>query len=602
MGPRAAGLLSPMFQTSPKYPLSKQLAKIWKYDARRNPRAERASDTVDIVSPDLCDDILDYIGPSLEEHKGCDIIDIHPGPCLWSQKLHDFLKPRRHLLMEPEENYREPFIEPLLNLPGSNYRHTTLSGAHPRSYFESYEQIFNDDLLPKRDPLQPGDPKLRQPNKSLLVTGTLSRRYRSVRGKINSVHNANLLLNHMVQASQTNSLFHKYGLIRMLFWHPEDTKLTALPEMVVSRNGYGASMEVAADLVEVAGKDRFTVQDADQEKKRQLYRFRYPELDQASADRVLQRMETRGMHMPVHRQNTLHKKALQRKKNMSEVHRETRQLDPIYVAENVPLDEAISLHEKKFEEFSAIANKPAKTKSSLQFPYQYKFPAGAAATLTESDCSRLGPYMDLWGTQLALEGAISERKAKAADSIPIELEEQVRRMAGELRDLFMDKTSLLSAQKQGRAISLQNEVQAFHTNLLAHDRRPYEALMVRDEEFWPQFGMFLLDIQPRNVTLSDGLFSPLEANNALRTLVSTLWQLSASSVSIAMDRVGANAGNDLVPSVPDLTDASKGGRWSADDVSVRLLTREMIEQLTSVYLEWPFRPSTDKLPQQTFED
>lgn len=547
------------------------------------------------------DDILNYIGHTLEEHKGCDIIDIHPGSCLWSQKLHDFLKPRRHLLMEPEDRYRELFIEPLLNKPGSTYRHTTLSGAHPKSYFESYEQIFNDDLLPKRDPLQPGDPKLRQPNNSLLVTGTLSRRYRSVRGKINNVHTANLLLNHMVQASQTNSLFHKYGLVRMLFWHPEDTKVTSLPEMVVTRNGYGVSMEVAADLVEVAGKDRFTKEDAEQDKKRQLYRFRYPELDQASADRVVERMETKGMHMPVHRQNTLHKKALERKEDMSKVRTETRQLDPIHVIENVSLDEAISLHEKKFKEFSAIVTKPSKTKQSLQLPYQYKFPAEARATFTENDCSRLGPYMDLWGTQLALEGAIAEKKAQAADSVPTELEEQVRRLATELRDLFMDKVALLSAQKQGRAISLQNEVQAFHTNLLAHDRRPYEALTLQDDEFWPQFSMFLVDIQPRNAHLSDDLFSPIEANNALRTLVSNLWQLSASSVSTAMDRVGANAANDLIPSVPDLTDASKGGRSSVDDLTVRLLTREMIEQLTSVYLEWPFRPPTDELPQQTFE-
>ena len=65
------------------------------------------------------DDIIGYLAPSLEAYKGCTVIDVHPGACLWSSKLHDFLKPKRHVLMEPEMLYYDAFMKPLLDQPGS---------------------------------------------------------------------------------------------------------------------------------------------------------------------------------------------------------------------------------------------------------------------------------------------------------------------------------------------------------------------------------------------------------------------------------------------------------------------------------------------------
>ncbi|KAF4535259.1 S-adenosyl-l-methionine-dependent methyltransferase [Lasiodiplodia theobromae] len=94
-------------------PLARQLAQ---RDRRKGATATRA----DIVSPALCDDILSYIGPSLEKYKNCDIVDVNPGAGLWSSKIHDFLKPRRHLLLEVDDFYT-PCLQPLLDAPGSKY-------------------------------------------------------------------------------------------------------------------------------------------------------------------------------------------------------------------------------------------------------------------------------------------------------------------------------------------------------------------------------------------------------------------------------------------------------------------------------------------------
>jgi len=539
------------------------------------------------------------MGHTLEEYKGCDIIDIHPGACLWSRKLHDFLQPRRHLLMEPEDKYK-PFIEPLLRKRRSTYRHTSLSGAHPRSYFESYDLIFNDDLLPKRDLLSPGDARLRQTNKTLLVTGTLSRRYRSIRGMVRNVHNANLVLNHMVQASQTNALFHGYGLVRMLFWHPDDTRSTVMPDMNVARGAYGAAIDVAADLVEIAGADRATLAELPSQ-PRALTRHRYPEIDQISADRVLKRMEDRGVKMPLHRRPRLHQAAIDRSADPSiDVDDEARRVIPLHLPVHKSLDAVMEAHEEKMKAFSETVSR-VKGTTAFDMPYDYVFTIEAKKVLSENDLSKLGPYMDIWAVQVALEAAISDLKTrKPREAATTELERRVTKVGDDLRAISTTKR-LRAHNLQTNAHTVQKEIHACHAETLAHDRRPFEALTTSVDEFWPQFGHFLLDVQPRAENLADSLTSPGEANTVMRDLVVRLWQLSASSVPMAVDRIGANAAQDLVPACPDMADAAKGGRLDVQDMTVRLLSRSMIEQLTKAYLDWPFR-STDVLPDDVLEE
>lgn len=52
--PQAPAVTGFILDTASKYPLGSQLSKIFQYTNRRGARAERAPDTVDIVSPDLC--------------------------------------------------------------------------------------------------------------------------------------------------------------------------------------------------------------------------------------------------------------------------------------------------------------------------------------------------------------------------------------------------------------------------------------------------------------------------------------------------------------------------------------------------------------------
>src|ERR1700677_3313119 len=103
--------------------------------------------------------------PSLEKHIGCDIIDLNPGPGVWSSALHDFLKPRTHILMEPDHASYKPLLKPLLDAEGSTYKFIPKSGV----IWSSLQEALSPELLPCQKTLDHGDSRLEEPNHTLLL-------------------------------------------------------------------------------------------------------------------------------------------------------------------------------------------------------------------------------------------------------------------------------------------------------------------------------------------------------------------------------------------------------------------------------------------------
>ncbi|GAB7357478.1 hypothetical protein MBLNU459_g0015t1 [Dothideomycetes sp. NU459] len=493
--------------------------------------------------------------------------------------------------MEPEKKYYKPFIEPLLKAPGSAFRHTVLSGAHPKSYWESYDHIFkNADLIPTRKPLKPGDPQFRQPNDTLLVTGTLSRRYSAVRGHVNNVHNSNLLLNHMVQAAQTNSLFHSYGLVRMLFWLPEDTRPMVLPDSATTRAGFTLGLETSAEMIELAGRDRASVMAEKDLTKRSVYKYRNPEMEQVGAERVLRSMEDRGIQIPVHRRGSFHQEAIRRKEageGLTEV--EADQIDYLKLKESASVETAIASHEAKLQQYmSASSGLTMHNREGYSLPYTYRFPSVFSKLLRAADKSRLGPYIELCGTQLALEMELVKTRPKTPVALWEEQRSRLAAVSAGLRELL---GKIVNTTKHGTAQIFLGELLAFNSKLLQFDRRPFEPLALQADEFWPQFPMYLVDVQPNPDNLASDIASATVANSALREIITNLFQIPATPIPAALDRLGPDAAQALLPSVPEAFDVAQGGRLNPDDLAVRMLTAEMVRSLTRAYLEWPFRPS-----------
>ncbi|KKZ67056.1 hypothetical protein EMCG_07227 [[Emmonsia] crescens] len=197
-----------------------------------------------IASSLLCDDILQRLGPSLKKHSSCDIIDVFPGAGLLSAKLHNYLKPRRHLLIEPNTNYYQSFLKPLTEEPHSRYKHLPWDPLD----LKTYDDIFQQGHLPeqtKRPPVWSRGSGCTT-NDTLLVLANMTAKPQY--GKTYT-----LLLRYL-EACFDQTLFHRYGLVRVIALLSSDDAEVLLPRVVSRRRRSAAIAEAACtDITEVAG-------------------------------------------------------------------------------------------------------------------------------------------------------------------------------------------------------------------------------------------------------------------------------------------------------------------------------------------------------------
>lgn len=487
--------------------------------------------------------------------------------------------------MEPEMKYHEPFIRPLLDAPNSAFRHTTLSGAHPKAYWASYEKIFNDKLLPKRDPLPRDDPRLRKPATDLLVTGSLFRTYKE-RQTQNHVNSGNLILNQMVQSSQTNSLFHAYGLIRMLLWHHERLEVNILAPALSMRSGFNIPIEMSADLTKVACAPRY--RDTSRTKRLPSNRSRPSEFDDPVAERVLKTMKANNISVPERRCSRSHQVAIDRDGLEDQ--------KPLTETAVVPIrPDDLSRHIADLEK-AVVELDNATTPSQngkfrpVKIPYSFRFPDDMVKAFSPTQKTRIGPHMELLFRQIKLE---KQFVSSSALTSRLELKER-----------------LLETSRVLRGIAARNEVDDFVTAhhllyerigivqdppLLPLDRRAFEPLNIEVDEFWPQSNLLLLDVQPRKENFASDITSAIEANLVMRELAQTMAQKKTDPLPLALDRLAPNAGRDLVEACPSITNPLKGGRLDPMDVHIRTMTREMFGEIIRAFLEWPFRPTIGQM-------
>lgn len=541
---------------------------------------DKHPDRVDVVSESLCDEIINYIGHDLDKHKGCDIIDLHPGACLWSQKIHQRLKPRRHLLLEPDERYLEPFIKPLLDQKDSAYRHTTLSGAAPKGYFETYDKIFNDHLLPKRDILPESDPRLREPNNSLLVIGSLVRRYPEIRGSgSNQVSVPTMVLGHMAEAAQINTMFQRYGLVRLLLWVPDEFKHAALPDSIMHKVGTTVNVDSSFDITEIVGSDRSQLSRIDARKKI-MHKQRQDQLEVWSARRVLERMRSKDMSIPEHRRSDFHQKALDTNDETLEAY------NPIRLPKDKSLQTLLADHENQVKKLQEYVATPRPQRKHMNIPSKIKLTNVSQEFIALTEHESVRYYVGVWGEQIALEHEYSTTKTELPEELRKDLESRLvetsNMIASAMHSLFNSQVA-----KQVRVFLDECFALCKPNPMMQWDRRPFEPMTVAIEEFWPQFPMRLLDLKPRSEALGDDLMNPTESTHIKRGLIKALFTHPASPLLESIDRLGPGA-RDILP--PEFKDSSTGGMLNPEHLPTKSITREQLIALTKAYIEWPFRP------------
>ncbi|WPH04164.1 Hypothetical protein R9X50_00705200 [Acrodontium crateriforme] len=574
--------------------ISKDLHNAWLGTWRRH---EYLGLRHEIVSEALCDDVIEYLTPTLEQHKGCTIIDVNPGACLWSSKIHDFLKPRCHILMESNARYFAPFIEPLLEKPGSTYRHTTLPGADdfPAVFSKSYDELFADSKLTRFLPRLPKDEsEARKLNPELLFIGNLSRLSPKRLGINHQIEFASAMVNNLVTSSLKNELFHRYGLIRMLLWIPELQRSTAIAARETSKSALRMGLSVGATITEVAGCNPL-------EQHRKLKGSWMPAFMGLDVTRrVNASMRQLGMRIPAGRQPNafpppvdtdvkLRSPLEQSVHSTAELRNDLKEVEARFERMQNWRHKGTSRLESEEQEWAL---------GTLAFPQSWPSAQHySSITVRRGRVPRIAVNIDMCLRIIQLEANLKYvSEAAGVDVQEVEeLEERIRNL---------ERNNWQMMQMRGKqyhewlAEIVLQQISFFtrSPSMLPVHGRPYEPIKISEDEVWPMGKTTLLDITPASWDLTvEGIANSTESLKTMVELIKLLFARSSRNLPAALEALGSNAAEDLIPMCPTITDTRKGGRLNPERVRVTMLTPEMVIELTKAFIEWPFKPDLTPL-------
>ncbi|PON28765.1 hypothetical protein TGAM01_v202612 [Trichoderma gamsii] len=527
---------------------------IWKRKGgRKASGAQKAIEPhrVNIVSEKLCDDIIKYLGSSLERHRGCDLIDLNPGAGVWSRKLHDFLEPRNHIMMDLDAELYSPFVKDLTSK--EKVQLIPKSGLVWKDLFEmvetnlSHQQALSDGAEPMR-------------NDTLLVTANLSTFPKKSFLGFDSM--STMVMYQFMSSIKSSSLFQKYGLVRMLLWVNDEEKRRLIPKSLNRRKRGSFEAELACEWIhEVAG------QELEAENRHTL---RDEWINKESALNTLGRMQAQGLTVPRGRGVKTYKDSVKSKRligkklagvNMPDISRpfkkELEDLEHEYVEESVEASDRLKfLRSREKYEVNHY-------KSFLELLQEYE---------------RISAMKDD-GT-----GAFEQADRDWNETID-NLKKNQRMEFNLLRDSYhlfrQDPPALL------------------------WDRRAYEPLAAKADEFFPNAPTALLDIQPKAMHPLLRQIGPNSnhAGDISDVMLRSWWNLTLLPVHKAMDGLWPGFG-DLITEVSSLKDIQRGGTMMTrhGSLSARSINEGQWTEIVETWMRWPFRPTYGQMLGRMSED
>jgi len=536
---------------------------VWASDRRTGkekkpqPKVKGDERRVNLVDERLCDDIFGYYGDSLRErHQGCDIVDFYPGAGVWSKKLNDLLKPRSHILLEPDEDLYKPFLAPLLEKPN-----TTLI---PKSGI-TWEDL-HEILSPKYLPHQVEQPRDQAPtrNDTLLITANFSwfpkRKFKSWASV------TQLLLFQFVDAIRSSNLGQKYGLVRMLVWTLDDEKTHLLPRCVQLRRRLAVEGELACEwVVEVAGSENTNTK---------FPRDEYIDLE--STQNTIDKMRANGIVTPAGRESPGLAKALA--------------LEHKVVAGNQP-PKVTASNSAEFEDLREQLEKGLILPMS---PKRRRLTLLANYHTTDENFRVI--IMEILAEKAAVSKLFEEAKS------PADLAAAQKRAAEWNKRIASEKNALVNALRP-----CHDNLHIFRQSppVLHWDRRPVEPLLVKAEEFFPNVPCSLLDIQPKaahpHIRRTN---NNSKTADVFELIVRQLIGYSASPSGDVLEKLHPGARQDIIPECPSLTDpkmggSPMGGQWG--DINGRCLNQKQLEELITAWAKSPFAPDFKDLLRYTHD-
>lgn len=491
---------------------------------------------------------------------------------MFSSKLHEYLKPRSHILIEPIHDFHEPFLQPLVDAPNSRY--------HLRDwlYRDAVElsTYIKDDLLPEFGET-PDSAQSNAPNHSILLLVNMAR------GRALRRENAGKLNSHYRVLSFMNALrsglgLHSRGPIRMLLWLDDNEKNALIPQTVTTRKKISLQLETYCHVEEIVGG-------GSRGKQR-----RETALDVQSGIEVAKRMRDRGIAIPIHRQDEMQREVAQLMVSTEDHAQAPPTLGRDWQKELLKLQRAFDAGE-----FSQYVEGPPgphevrqhKKKTSLTPEFRRFRQLRSNVQLDKRKQTVLDSLLqqeaeiDSIQTEILhsnLNQVEREEKEKEQDRIGDELKTTL-----DLKEpSFVAKFAFIGDDRRALAMN---------PPLLMWDRREAEPLLALDGDFHGRHKLALLDFRP----LAPNPWPMTEEQTLLYDYLSIHLFYSGIQSLKTLGQLAPGAFEALAPKVPELRDPLNGGRYNIEELRARNLTPELLWKVTLAWAKWPFRPSLSEL-------
>ncbi|KAK2628775.1 hypothetical protein QTJ16_001878 [Diplocarpon rosae] len=465
------------------------------------------------------------------------------------------LNPRTHILLEPDTVYR-PLLEPLVDTPGSTYKLIPKSGI----VWAHLENVMSSGLLPFQVPLERSDPRLNQPNNTLLVLANIAYQPKKAYKGFASV--AQMVMYQFVDTIRTHSLFQRFGLVRMLVWVNDDEKQYL---------GLGRSVAYRRKAAIEAGIVCEKFQEVASSCNNTSIWGRESLVEMESARRVAEKMERNGIKVPVGRESELTKRMARNETiDHSLLDRGYRHTDQYA--------RRLEVLTRAFE--SGVMEKMDNGVLLYNHMQNMKHQKITGENVYRKMFEIAGQYEKILATQKKL---LEAPDAKGAERQKNGLDRRVKAWERAFAALSSDSREDLKNNIENR-IAMSSD-----PPLLLWDRREFEPLKLHPHEFWPQKEMCLIDIQPKAVW--PVLRGNRENQDVLEYLLSSFFTISAQSVKHALMGLVPGAYEWLSEECKTLKDVRKGGNPDLDKLSVRVLTDEMLQDMVEAWTRWPWKPS-----------
>ena len=497
---------------------------------------------------------------------------------MWSSKLHDLLKPRRHLLIEPQSQFI-PYLQPLLDAPKSHYSLVNWN-PDPKEGAKCWdsERYIADGLLPDQGGLDPSSPsKLGQNNSLLIIVNTDLGRLGVDPKSSPFSHRA---FWRFTQAVSDFSGLHRGGAVRMLMWVSDQEKVAILPRTVWNRRRLAVEGEGTCRIEELAGGiPRFKM-------------HRHPVVDVDSCSRVMKHMENGGIHIPANRLDELPRLVLDNPDSERSI-LSTLQAPREWQQELRLLEEELA--EGKFSRY--LDYKPDTPKKKLTADPKFRRLARLRSDDQNQKMQR-GVLEDLIKADQALDSAVL-----AALKDPT-LSDQKREKRLKHLDLQMlQHTKKVNELPKKRLVPFHSAMldrRAFYRNppLLLWDQRRFEPIIAKDDEFFSSLvregSLALLDIQPRTDSTLPKSLSPSQ-QAGLEFIRRSVCPNPSDLLMKSLDGLAPGAAQAIIARAPSLRDPQKGGRRNVNEMRVGLLTTEMYREMAIAWDSWEFKPSSNDM-------